>query len=97
MAAQESATGVVLSVPAFPHTLFLFPPKIDIDGRVCERPWGTHFFPLPSGKHTVRLCLMYLFMPWRFEHSVDVVVEDGKKRAVKFWMPPWRTGSLRVD
>ncbi len=99
--AHDSRTGVEVKVGFFPLAFFLFAcaPRIEIDGQVHKKNWGTHFFPLPTGKHRVRIYFAYLFMPHCGDNSIDVVVEEGRIRKVKYWMPPWMfaKGSLRAE
>ena len=97
----NSRTGVEVKVGFFPLALFLYfcTPRIEIDGKVHKVSWGTHFFDLPSGRHTIKIYFGYLFMPSCGANSIDVVVEEGKTRKVKYWMPPWMLakGSIRAE
>ena len=94
---EETKTGIEIKVGFFPHAFFLFAPKIDIDGQTHKKGWGTHFFPLAPGRHAIKIHFMYLFMPSCFERFVDLVVEEGKTSKVKYWMPLFAKGSLRVQ
>ena len=88
---QESRTGVEVKVGFFLLAFFLYvcTPRIEIDGQVHKRYWGTHFFPLEPGQHNIRIYFLYLFLPHCGDNSIDIVVEKGKVQRVKYWMPPW--------
>ena len=56
--------GIEVKVGFFPLAFFLFAckPRIVIDGAEPEvRNWGTHFFPVSPGRHTVKIYFRYLF------------------------------------
>ncbi len=57
----QSKTGVELNLDFFPlgWFLFLFPPTVAIDGIPHRRYWGTHFFELEPGRHTLRVFIKY--------------------------------------
>jgi hypothetical protein len=97
----NSRTGVEVKVGFFPLALFLYfcTPRIEIDGKVHKVSWGTHFFDLPPGGHTIKIYFGYLFMPYCGANSIDVVVEEGKTRKVRYWMPPliFAKGSIRAE
>jgi len=98
---QGSKTGVEVNVGFFPLAFFLFvcTPRIEIDGHVHERCWGTHFFDLTPGRHTIRIYFGYFLMPHCGDNSIDVIVEEGKTRKVNYCMPPWMfvKGTLRAE
>jgi len=84
-------TGVEVKTGFFPLGFFLFfcTPTIVVDGKAHRKSWGTHFFELEPGRHTIRIFFSYLFMPECGANSIDVTVEEGKISRVKYFMPPW--------
>jgi hypothetical protein len=96
----ESETGVEVTTKFFPlaFLFYLCTPRIEIDDKVHVRSWGTHFFPLRPGRHTVRIYFPYLFMPECGANQVEVKVRPGEVTLVTYDMPAWMfaAGSLRV-
>lgn len=96
----NAQTGIEANVRFFPLAWFLFfcTPKIEIDGTVFEKSWGTHFFPLAEGRHTVKIWFMYFFSRCGM-NSIDVQVTDGRVSRISYYMPPWMfaKGSLKEE
>ncbi len=88
---KEGQTGMEVKIEFFPLSFFLFfcKPRIEIDGRTHMSNWGTHFFDLPPGRHTVKIYFRYLFMSQCGANSIDLVVRDGETCRVRYYMPPW--------
>ena len=99
--AAPGVTGVEIKTGFFPlaFLLFMCTPRIEIDGRVNLRPWGTHFFELPPGPHTIRVYFRYLWMGHCGDNSVSVNVPAGRAVRVNYNMPPWMLakGSMTVS
>jgi hypothetical protein len=95
---SNNETGIEAKVRFFPLAWFLFfcSPRIEIDGIVHEKTWGTHFFPVTPGKHTIKIWFMYFSSP-RGTNSIDVQVVDGHVSRISYYMPPWMfaKGSLK--
>lgn len=95
-----SVTGVEVRVRFFPLAFFLFfcTPRIEIDGVAHKKYWGTHFFELAPGSHTICIYFRYIFMSACGRNSISVNVEPGKVTQVSYYMPPWMLakGSIRV-
>ncbi len=98
--AAPRMTGVEANVGFFPLAFFLFAcrPRIEIDGVTHTRPWGTHFFELAPGRHTISIYFAYLFKPKCGLNSITVDVQPGQVTRIRFYMPPWMfaKGSLKV-
>jgi hypothetical protein len=99
MAAQQPWTGIQVETSFFPLSFFLYlcTPTIVIDGVQCQRPWGTHSFPLPGGMHNVKIFFRYLFMDTCGANQINVVVQPNCVHRVKYEMPAWMfaQGSIR--
>ena len=97
---EQGANGVEIKTGFFPLAFFLFfcTPRIEINGQVHEKPWGTHFFALPPGAHKIAVYFSYMGMPRCGENSISVDIENGRVTHVKYHMPPWMysKGSLEV-
>jgi hypothetical protein len=97
----RGVTGAEIKVGFFPLAFFLFActPRIEIDGRVHKKYWGTHFFELPPGTHKITVYFRYLFKSRCGENSVSVNVPAGGVARVRYNMPPWMfaKGSLTVS
>lgn len=96
---DSSATGVEIKLGFFPLAFFLVvcTPRVEIDGTVHKKYWGTHFFPTTPGQHTVKVYFRYLFMARCGANSIDVKVSEGATSRLKYSMPPWMfaKGSLK--
>ena len=94
-------TGIEVHTGFLPlaFLLYLCTPRIEIDGTTYKQPWGTRFFPLPPGRHTVRIYFPYLFMPHCGDNRVTVSLDSGQVRWVNFHMPPlmFLKGSMKVQ
>jgi len=87
----QGRTGLEVETAFFPlaFLLFLCTPTIAIDGQPHRRSWGTHFFELQPGRHTIKIFFRYLTMPECGANSIDVIVEKGKTTRIRYFMPPW--------
>lgn len=97
----ESQTGVEVELGFCPIAFLLFfcRPRVEIDGVVQKKTWGTHFFPTTAGQHTVKVYFRYLFMSRCGANSLDILVRERNVTKVKsFFLGLWMfsKGSLRV-
>lgn len=101
MVTERGVTGVEVKAGFFPLAFLLFfcTPRIEIDGKVYKKSWGTHFFELPPGTHKITVYFAYLFMARCGENSISVNVVRGAVTRVRYNMPPWMfaKGSLKVS
>ena len=100
MMSNGSQTGVEVKLSFFPLAFFLFAckPRVEINGAVEERSWGTHFFPTQPGRHSIKVYFRYLFMSQCGANTIDVSVTDGNVTRIKYYMWPWMfaKGSLKT-
>jgi len=97
---RQLKTGVAVKTGFLPlgFILFFCTPTIVVDGRDYRKSWGTHFFELEPGRHTIKIFFRYLFMAECGANSIDVIVEEGKISRIKYYMPPWMLakGSIKT-
>ena len=100
----ESKTGIEIKAGFFPlgWFFFFFPPIIEIDGIERAKRWGTHFFEVEPGRHTVHIFIKYFYeRPWPTrlfpisvspsivgDSSTQVTVDEGRTVSLKYYMPP---------
>jgi hypothetical protein len=94
-------TGVDVKAGFFPLAFFLFmcAPRIVIDGGEPQlRSWGTHFFPLSPGRHTVKVYFKYLFSSECGANTREIDVTEGSVVRVTWYMWPlmFLSGSMKV-
>ncbi|MCX7025120.1 MAG: hypothetical protein NT080_10925 [Spirochaetes bacterium] len=98
---EQGVTGVEITTGFFPLSFFLFfcTPRIEINGNVHEKRWGTHFFEIPPGTCKITVYFRYLFMSRCGENSISVDVAQGTIKRVRYNMPLLMTakGSLKVS
>lgn len=88
---EQPKTGLDVNMGFFPLAWFLFfcTPTVVVDGEPHRRSWGTHFFELEPGRHTIKIFFRYLHMAECGANSIDLTVEEGKISRIKYYMPPW--------
>lgn len=69
--------------------LYFVTPVIEIDGHKLRRAWGDCRFDLDPGTYTVKIYFSYFFMSECGANSVRVEIEEGKKKRITYYMPPW--------
>ena len=86
----DDDTGIEVKTEFFPLAwiLYLCTPRIEINGKVHTKAWGTHFFPLDPGKYTVRVYFPYLFQSRCGENSIKVRIREGEVARLSYYMPP---------
>jgi len=83
--------GIELKTSFFPlaFILFLFPAKAVIDGGAeMGHGWGTKVYPIPAGRHTVRVWCPYFFIFKMGDATQTVDVGVGEVVALE-WKCPW--------
>ena len=89
--ATSDLTGVRVKTGFFPlaYYLHLCTPRIEIDGCIHKKRWGTHFFALAPGTHKITIYFRYLLMSRCGSNFVSVNVTAGEITNVCYNMPPW--------
>lgn len=69
--------------------LFFFKPQIEIDGQIFKGAWWKQLhFPVPAGKHTIRIFFLYFFRSKRGENSVTFTIREGEIYNIRYFMWP---------
>ena len=74
--------------------------RIEVDGTVHSRPWGTHFFPLASGEHLISVSYRYLGMNRCGFSRLRVSLPEGHCVRLRYYFwKPWvfASGSLKQE
>jgi hypothetical protein len=90
-AAGDDDTGLEVSTSFLPlaWVLLFCTPRIVINGRERQRPWGTYFFPVRPGVYQVEIWFPYLWYSKCGFNSREVDVYPGETTRVSFYMWPW--------
>ena len=81
------AHGIVEVVAKYPRLAFVyswFKPTIEIDGELCQKPWGAYEFALPAGTHIISVSYPWLLAPRCGENSVTVELRPGSRIRVEY-------------
>ena len=59
----QQPTGIEVRAKVFPlaFLLYLFKPTVEIDGQAIQAKWGSQFFPVIAGNHTLTFYFNYIF------------------------------------
>jgi hypothetical protein len=79
----EKETGIEVHATFFPlaWTLFFVKPSVEIDGRAEQINWNqTEFFPLPPGKHEIKVYVNWIFGPTWVRWQRVTVRPNGVQR-----------------
>ncbi len=81
----QAPTGIEVRAKIFPIAiiLYLLHPTVEIDGQVNRAKWGSQFFALAPGSHSLKLYYSYLFGPAN-KATVDVSVYAGQVLVVTY-------------
>ena len=97
---REPETGIELTMTVFPlaFILYLCTPRVEINGKVRTKSWGTHFFPLKPGRHSVSVWFPYIFMSECGLNTVEFKLREGEVKSVSYSTPFFITmaGSMSV-
>jgi hypothetical protein len=81
----QAPTGIEVRAKPQPlqFILYLLHPKIEIDGQVIKGKWGSQFFPLAPGSHTLNFSYPWIMGPAN-KASIDVSVYEGQVLTVTY-------------
>jgi hypothetical protein len=84
MGAIEIKTGFLFLM----WILYFFDTRIEINGVVQQRPWGTHVFQLPAGGYNVRVWFPYMLLSQAGMATIQVPVNPGAVTVLEY-SAPW--------
>lgn len=86
---EAPRTGVQLTTKVFPlaFLLLMYKTNVTIDGKSEIVPWGTHFYALSPGRHSIRVGFRYMLGKNMGENGVEVDVLPGQSVNVTYRSP----------
>jgi hypothetical protein len=97
---HPSRTGVLLTTRRFPLAwlFWTFKTDVSIDGEAAVVPWGTHFYQLAPGRHSIRVGFRFMWGKDMGADEVECDVVQGQTTTVTYRSPFLVTsaGSIRV-
>ena len=96
---DDDETGIEVSTSFFPLAwiLYLCTPRIEVDGEIFIKPWGTHFISLDPGRYDVVVYFPYGFMSRCGENRIQIRLREGDVARIEYYMWPWMfmAGSIK--
>ena len=98
---DSDQTGIFVRVHLRNPILSIHSPHVTIDATTYDVGWGDHFFPVPSGRHEVRVFVtQFIFdqLEWGGKHA-SVDVQPGQTTLIRYSSPlmSFGKGKLSVD
>lgn len=87
---QQPESGITVTTKFFPLAFMLFfcSPRVVIDGYDYGRlSWGQRDFPVPAGRHHVKVFCPYLFLSEMGANEMVVDVQPGTVAHVQWYAP----------
>lgn len=83
-------TGIELTTKYFflNFVIVIFPLTIDIDGQKIKGKWGTHFYPVPPGSHSVTVSWKAYWLLSVCKGMMTVTLADGQVARL-LYRSPW--------
>jgi hypothetical protein len=85
----QSPTGIELTTKYFilNFLIVIFPLIINIDGQDTKGKWGTQFYPVPPGNHTITVSWkLYWVLPSN-KATTNVSLADGQVARLQYYAP----------
>jgi len=85
----QAQTGIELTTKYFilAFLIVIFPLTITIDGQPTKGKWGTAFYPVPAGSHTIEVSWKaYWFYPSN-KSSTTVTLAEGQTVRLQYYAP----------
>ncbi|MEY2461311.1 MAG: hypothetical protein QOG30_3141 [Acidimicrobiaceae bacterium] len=82
-------TGIELTTKYFvlSFLIVIFPLTINIDGQDTKGKWGTNFYPVPAGTHTITVSWKaYWFLPVQ-KATTSVTISEGQVVRLQYYAP----------
>jgi hypothetical protein len=95
----RSGVQVTTKTPPIAFLFLLFKTKITIDNKTYTVPWGTNYYPLEPGRHSVEIGFRYFFGSNMGKCKVDIDVIPGHVVHLSYFPPAqiFAAGSVLID
>ena len=85
---MQQGIEITTRFPPGAYYFHLCRPRVVIDGQITKERWGTKFFNLERGTHTIEIYFRYLWMRKCGRNEIEVIIGDSEVRGLDFYMPP---------
>jgi hypothetical protein len=84
-----SPTGIELTTKHFVlnFLIVIFPLTINIDGQAVKGKWGTQFYPVQAGSHSVTVSWKLYFVLPVNKAAMTVSLADGQVARLQYYAP----------
>jgi hypothetical protein len=84
-----SPTGIELSAKYFilSFLIVIFPLLVNIDGQETKGKWGTQFYPLSPGNHSVTVSWKFYWLVPIQKATMNVSLAEGQVDRVQYYVP----------
>jgi hypothetical protein len=87
MNAQPSGIELTTKYFFLSFLIVIFPLTINIDGQDTKGAWGTNFYPVPAGTHTITVSWKaYWFLPVQ-KGTMSVTIAEGQVVRLQYYAP----------
>jgi hypothetical protein len=87
MNAQPSGIELTAKYFILSFLVVIFPLTITVDGKEIKGSWGTNFYPVEPGTHSVSASYkLYWVLPWQ-KGSTSVTVPEGGRVKLQYYVP----------
>ncbi|MGB8197090.1 MAG: hypothetical protein WCF25_08815 [Acidimicrobiales bacterium] len=95
----RSGVQVTTRTPPIAFLFLMFKTKVTIDGATHVVKWGTNYYPLDPGRHTIEIGFRYFFGGNMGRSKADVDVTAGRVVLVEYHPPAqiFAAGSIVID
>jgi hypothetical protein len=95
----RSGVQVTTRTPPIAFLMLLFKTKVTIDGTTHVVPWGTNYYALEPGPHTIEIGFRYFFGSNMGRSTAEFDIAAGHVAVVTYHPPTqiFSTGSILID
>jgi hypothetical protein len=96
---SQAGVQVTTKTPPIAFLLLLFKTKVTIDDETHVVSWGTNFYPIEPGHHSIEIGFRYFFGANVGRKKVEIDVKPGYVTHVTYHPPAsmFAAGSILVD
>jgi hypothetical protein len=95
----RSGVQVTTRTPPIAFLFLLFKTKVKIDADTYVVPWGTNYYPLEPGRHSIEIGFRYFFGGNMGRSAAEIDVVAGHVVQVTYHPPAqiFSSGSILID